>query len=86
MAQLEIVHPTVHASMAAARPSLDAALQKQFPGGMLKRTWEGDVLNLSGPGASGTIVLDAGRLIGRASLGPPASMMASTIEEKVGAA
>ena len=73
-------------SMEEIRPSLDAALHKQFPGGMLKRTWDGDVLKLTGPGAEGSIVLDGGKLVGRASLKPPASMMRGAIEEKISAA
>ena len=68
------------------RPALDAALAEQFPGGMLRRQWEGDVLRLSGPGAKGTIVLAGGRLVGEAELTPPASLMRATIEQKIGAA
>ena len=68
------------------REALNAAFQREFPGGMLQRRWEGDVLHLSGPGAKGTIVLEAGRLIGRAELAPPASLMKGMIEQKVGAA
>lgn len=70
--------------MAELRPILDAALQKEFPGGMLQRRWNGEVLELSGPGAQGTIVLEAGRLVGRATLRPPASLMRALIEQKVG--
>jgi len=81
---IEVV--TVKQSMAELRPGLDAALQKEFPGGMLQRRWNGDVLELSGPGAKGTIVFEAGRLVGRATLGPPASLMRGMIEQKVGAA
>jgi hypothetical protein len=53
---------------------------------MLQRRWNGDVLELSGPGAKGTIVLEPGKIVGRASLGPPASLMRGMIEQKVGAA
>jgi hypothetical protein len=77
---------TVVVSMTELRPRLDAAFQKEFPGGMLQRRWNGDVLELTGPGARGTIVLEAGRLVGRATLGPPASLMRGMIEQKVGAA
>jgi hypothetical protein len=77
---------TVVVSMTELRPRLDAAFQKEFPGGMLQRRWNGDVLELSGPGAQGTIVLEAGRLVGRATLGPPASLVRGMIEQKVGAA
>lgn len=72
--------------MAAAKPQLDAALQQEFPGGMLQRRWEGDVLHLTGPGAEGTIVFEEGRLVGRAALKPPASLMRPVIEKKIAAA
>ena len=81
---MEVV--TAKQSMAELRPGLDAALQKEFPGGMLQRRWNGDVLELSGPGAQGTIVYESGKLVGRATLGPPASLMRGMIEQKVGAA
>jgi hypothetical protein len=68
------------------RPALDAALAKVFPGGMMQRRWEDGVLHLSGPGAKGTVQLEAGRLVGRAVLGPPATMMRKLIEDKIGAA
>ena len=86
MGDLEIEVPTSHPSMAEARPGLDAALAAEFPGGMLRRHWEGDVLVLSGPGASGAIVHAEGRLVGRAELSPPASLMRAVIEKKIGAA
>lgn len=86
MSDLVIERPTAASSMAEVRPRLDAALKEQFPGGMLQRRWEGDVLHLSGPGASGTIVYEAGRLVGRAELKPPASLMRPVIEKKITAA
>ena len=86
VSDLMIEVPTSKPSMAELRPALDAALQKEFPGGMLQRRWEGDVLHLSGPGAQGTIVLDGGRLLGQARLGPPASLMRPVIEHKIGSA
>jgi len=70
-------------TMAEIRPALDGALKDAFPGGMLKWWWEGDVMHLSGPGATATIVLEAGRLVGRAELKPPASMMRPVIEQKI---
>jgi len=73
-------------SIEELREPLNSALQRQFPGGLLQRRWEGDVLHLTGPGAKGTIVLDGGKLIGRADLTPPASLMRGMIEQKVGAA
>lgn len=86
MSQITIEFDTTRSSMSEIRPILEAALQKQFPGGMLKRKWDGDVLVLSGPGASGSITLEGGKLVGRADLKPPASMMRPVIEEKVTAA
>jgi hypothetical protein len=40
-------------------------------------------MHLSGPGAKGTVTLEEGRLVGRAHLGPPASMMRPVIEKKI---
>jgi len=83
MSELTIEVETAKAAMAEIRPVLDAALKEEFPGGMLKWRWEGDVIHLSGPGAAGTIVHEAGRLVGRAQLKPPASMMRPVIEQKI---
>jgi len=85
MSELVIEVVTTRTSMAELRPGLDDALAKEFPGGLLQRRWNGDVLELSGPGAQGTIVFSEGRLVGRATLGPPASFMRAMIEQKVGA-
>lgn len=86
MVQLDLDAKTDKASMEDVRPALDAALKEQFPGGMLKAKWNGDVLELSGPGAQGTIVYEEGRLVGRANLSPPASLMKGIIEQKISAA
>ncbi len=86
MKDVEMVIPTDKQSMGDLRDALDAALGAQFPGGMLKREWDGDVLKLSGPGAQGTIVLEEGQLVGRATLKPPASLMEAVISEKITAA
>ena len=83
MSELTIAVETAHAAMEAIRPVLDASLKEAFPGGMLKWRWEGDVMHLSGPGATATIVLESGRLIGRADLRPPASLMRPVIEQKI---
>ena len=83
MSELRIEIETAKPSMVEVRPALDAALQEQFPGGMLKRTWDGDVLRLSGPGAQGSVVFDGGKLVGQADLKPPASMMRPIIEQKI---
>jgi putative polyhydroxyalkanoic acid system protein len=86
MADLLIEVPTALGSMIELRPRLDAALAEQFPGGMLQRRWEGDVLHVWGPGAKGTITFEGGRLVGRAELAPPASLMKGLIEQKISAA
>jgi putative polyhydroxyalkanoate system protein len=86
VSDLRLEQPTAKTSIDEVRPALDAALAEQFPGGMLRRQWEGDVLRLSGPGAKGSIVLEPGRLVGEAELGPPASLMRGTIEQKIGTA
>jgi len=82
MSDLTIEVPTGK-SMSELREVLDAKLKEAFPGGMLKWRWEGDVMHLSGPGAAATIALEDGRLIGRAQLKPPASLMRPVIEKKI---
>jgi hypothetical protein len=83
MSDLTIEVDTAKSSMEELRPAIDAGLKEAFPGGMLKWRWEGEVLHLSGPGAKGTVVLEEGRLVGRAHLGPPASLMRPIIEQKI---
>ena len=83
MSELTIEVETAKATMEEIRPALDASLKEAFPGGMLKWRWEGDVMHLSGPGAKATIVLEGGRLVGRAELKPPASMMRPIIEQRI---
>ncbi|HSF41979.1 MAG TPA: polyhydroxyalkanoic acid system family protein [Thermoanaerobaculia bacterium] len=83
MSDLTIEVETDKSSMEEIRPALDASLKEAFPGGMLKWRWEGDVMHLSGPGAKATIVFEAGRLVGRAHLGPPANLMKPVIEQKI---
>jgi hypothetical protein len=83
MSALTIEVPTAKSSMEELRPILDAALKEEFPGGLLKWSWAGEVMQLSGAGAKGTIVLEGGQLVGRAELGPPASMMRPVIEQKM---
>jgi len=86
MSELVIEVPTDKRSMAELHEALDAAFKSQFPGGMLKAQWAEDVLELRGPGAKGSIVYEAGQLVGRAKLSPPASMMKPMIQQKVTAA
>jgi hypothetical protein len=83
MSEIRLELPTEKSSMEEIRPSLDAALREQFPGGMMKSRWEADVLHLSGPGAEGTVRLAAGALVGEAKLRPPASLMRPVIEQKM---
>jgi hypothetical protein len=83
MSDLTIEVPTAKTSIEELRSALDAGLKEEFPGGMLKWKWEGDVMHLTGPGAKATIALEDGRLVGRAHLGPPASMMRPVIEKKI---
>jgi hypothetical protein len=86
MAELVIEVPTEKRSMGELRERLDENLAQQFPGGMLQRRWEGDVLHVWGPGAKGTITYEVGRLVGKAELGPPASLMKGIIEQKISTA
>lgn len=86
MSELRIEVETAAGSMSELRPAIDAALHEQFPGGMLKRQWDGDVLRLTGPGAQGSVELVGGKLVGVAELKPPASLMRPVIEQKIGAA
>ena len=83
MSDMTIEVETAKPSMEEMRAVLDAGLKAEFPGGLLKWRWEGDVMHLSGPGAEGTIELENGRLIGRAHLKPPASLMKPVIEQKI---
>jgi Putative polyhydroxyalkanoic acid system protein (PHA_gran_rgn) len=85
MSDLTIEVETAKSSMGDIRPTLDAGLKEAFPGGMLNWRWEGDVMHLWGPGATATIVLEDGRLVGRAQLKPPASLMKPVIEQRISA-
>ncbi|HVF61860.1 MAG TPA: polyhydroxyalkanoic acid system family protein [Thermoanaerobaculia bacterium] len=83
MSSVTIVVETLKRSMEELRPLLDAGLKAAFPGGMLKWRWDGEVMHLNGPGATGTIRLEEARLVGEAQLGPPASLMRPVIEQKI---
>ena len=83
MSELTIEIATARGSMEEIRAPLDAALKEQFPGGMLKWKWQGEVMELWGPGAKGTIVLEGGSLVGRAELHAPAALMRPVIEQKM---
>ncbi len=68
------------------RPLLEAAIADHFDDGFLRHRWEGDVLRLSGPGARGSLVCEAGTLRLRAVLKPPASWVHRVIRRKLDAA
>ncbi len=78
MPDLVVEVPTSRESMTEIRPELEAALEKLV---WVACRWEDDVLHLEGPGARGTVELAQGKLVGRASLWPPASFLRETIEE-----
>ena len=83
MPEMILEERTEKPTMAEHREALDAALREQFPGGLMRSQWEGDILQLSGPGAHGTITLEGDRLVGKAELSPPASLMRGLVEEKI---
>ncbi|MEM7588489.1 MAG: polyhydroxyalkanoic acid system family protein [Acidobacteriota bacterium] len=85
MAKIVIDAKTDSPSMGELRDGIEAAIDRHFPP-FMKRTWEGETLHLTGPGARGTMVLDSGVLKVRAKLKPPASMMRHVIEHKITAA
>ncbi len=74
------------AGMRELRPWLEAAIADHFDDGFLRHRWEGDVLRLSGPGARGSLVCEAGSLRLRAVLRPPASWVHRVIRRKLDAA
>lgn len=72
--------------LAVLRPVVDAAIDDHFADGFLQHRWQGEVLRLSGPGARGSLVRQAGRLRLTAELRPPASWMHRVIRRKIEAA
>ncbi len=68
------------------RAKIETTLDKHLPHGLLHCRWDGDVMRISGPGATGTMVFDAGRLRIRGTLRAPASLFQSLIEHKIKAA
>ncbi len=68
------------------RPILDQAISDHFDDGFLHHEWDGDALRLSGPGARGSIVHEAGQLRLRAKLRAPASFVHRTILRRIQAA
>ena len=86
MKKLDLELEVGAAEIAELRPVLDTAITDHFSEGILRHRWEGDVLRLSGPGARGSLVFDAGRLRLQAELKPPASWVHRTIRKKIDAA
>ena len=80
---MKIEVPTEFTSLEEARETIDRGIAEMFPGGMLQSRWDGEALQLTGPGALATVTLEDGRLVARATLQPPASLMRGMIEEKV---
>ncbi|MEM7350062.1 MAG: polyhydroxyalkanoic acid system family protein [Acidobacteriota bacterium] len=83
MTQLVIEVETGKTSLDEIRGEVDATVARHFPAELLKWRWEEDVLHITGPGAQGTMVFDAGRLRVEATLKPPASLMRPVIEHKI---
>lgn len=86
MAELLIEAETGKATLDDIRGDVDATLSRHLPTELLDIRWHGDVLHITGPGAQGTMVFDAGRLRVEATLKPPASLMRPVIEHKIKAA
>ena len=86
MKTLDLELDTGAAKMSDLRPILDAAIEDHFGDGFLRHRWEGDVLQLSGPGARGSLSWEAGRLKLHAVLKPPASWAHRVIRRKLDAA
>jgi putative polyhydroxyalkanoate system protein len=80
MADIDITIPTQR-TPAEVRASLDAELQARLPGGMIKRTWEGDTLRLEGMGADGRVRLEPGQIVATVTLKAPISFMKAKVEE-----
>ena len=86
MADLLIEAETGKTSLSEVRSTIDSTLAKHLPGGLLQCRWDGDVLRITGPGASGTLVFVDGRLRVQGTLKPPASLLQPIIEHKIKAA
>lgn len=86
MKKLDFELETGDASIGELRPILEQAIRDHLGDGFLRHKWEGDVLRLSGPGARGAIVHQAGRLKLEAKLRAPASLAYRKIRRKVEAA
>ena len=86
MKKLDFKLATGDAGAGELRPILDQAISDHFGDGFLHHTWDGDVLRLSGPGARGSIVHEAGHLRLQATLRAPASLVHQAIRRKIQAA
>ncbi|MBI1850977.1 MAG: polyhydroxyalkanoic acid system family protein [Planctomycetes bacterium] len=80
MADIDITVPTDR-TPDQLRAALDAELAARLPGGMIKRTWEGDTLRLEGMGADGRVRLESGKMVATVTLKPPISFMKGKVEE-----
>ena len=83
MAELLIEVETGKATLDEIRGDVETTIGRHFPVDLLKTRWQDDVLHITGPGAQGTMVFDAGCLRVRATLKPPASLMRPVIEHKI---
>ncbi len=72
--------PTEFQSMAEARSALEQAFIVSEVA--IEHSWVGEELHLRGPGAHGQVSWQAGALIGRATLRPPASFFAAVIQNE----
>lgn len=70
-------------SLAELRPALDEAFVESGLSTMLRREWHGDELKIEGPGATGNVRLEDGRLVVRARLSATATLFRSSIERKI---
>ncbi len=86
MKTLEFKLATGDADADELRPILDQAISDHFDDGFLHHAWDGDALRLSGPGARGSIVHEAGQLRLRAKLRAPASFVHRSIRRRIQAA
>lgn len=86
MKRLDFKLATGGADAAELRRVLDQTISDHFDDGFLHHKWDGDVLRLSGPGARGSIVHEAGHLKLQAKLRAPASLVHRAIRRRIQAA
>ncbi len=86
MKKIDLTLDTGDTELGELRPILGKAISDHFADGFLHHEWQGDVLRLSGPGASGSLIHEGGRLRLRAELRAPASWAHKVIRKKISAA